>query len=215
MAEDLTGKRFGTRVVTGRKKLILAESGRRRTAWEHRCDCGHVAFSIAGNIRKAKKCDKCSHKNSTHGHSRSKNKQEHRTYSIWSGMRSRCYYPKDKYWSIYGGRGIRVCTRWDKYENFLEDMGLAPEGLQLDRIDSDGDYEAKNCRWVTSKVNNNNRRNNRLLTVNGETQTLSYWADRLGCHPSTIRQRIDLRGWSVEKALTTPVKKQRKKAKEG
>jgi len=82
-----------------------------------------------------------------------------RTYSIWLLMRSRCNSIGNDQYSIYGGRGIKVCARWSKYENFLLDMGEAPKGLQIDRIDNDGNYEPGNCRWVTPKQNMNNPTN--------------------------------------------------------
>lgn len=75
-------------------------------------------------------------------------------YKIWIGILSRCYNPKVKIYKYYGGRGIEVCDRWRKFENFYEDMGDRPTGLQIDRIDTNGNYEPSNCRWVTSKENN-------------------------------------------------------------
>lgn len=81
-----------------------------------------------------------------------------KTYAAWTSMRTRCRNPKDARWKYYGGRGITVCERWETYENFLEDMGEAPEGLTLDRIDNNGNYESDNCRWATRKVQDENKR---------------------------------------------------------
>ncbi len=80
-------------------------------------------------------------------------------YEAWSQMKKRCTNPKHKYWHRYGGRGITVCERWQEFENFYSDMGDRPEGKQLDRLDNDKGYSPDNCRWVTSKENNNNREN--------------------------------------------------------
>jgi hypothetical protein len=125
------------------------------------------------------------------------------TYSIWIGMRQRCTNPNAPHYGCYGGRGIKVCERWQLYENFLSDMGERPTGLSIDRVNNDGDYEPSNCRWATKQEQVENTRSNRTLTLNGETLTLSAWARRLGWPPVTIHNRL-LRGWSVEDALTKP-----------
>lgn len=88
------------------------------------------------------------------------------TYNIWRSMRRRCIDAKKKSYNRYGGRGITVCRRWDSFENFLADMGERPDGCQIDRINNDGNYEPSNCRWVTPKVNANNRSNNKKEDCN-------------------------------------------------
>lgn len=80
-------------------------------------------------------------------------------------MKTRCSNPKSTRYKYWGGRGIKVCARWQKFENFYADMGDRPVGMFIDRIDNDGDYEPGNCRWVTPKQQANNRRNNRLSDV--------------------------------------------------
>lgn len=108
---------------------------------------------------------------------------------------------------MYGGRGIKVCERWmESFANFIADMGARPsEEHSLDRIDNNGNYEPGNCRWATATEQSRNKRNNRLLTVFGETKPLSAWVEDSRCAVSreSLKDRVR-RGWDVEKALTTP-----------
>ena len=83
------------------------------------------------------------------------------TYKIWRGILRRCTNKNFKHYKYYGGRGITICDRWLEFDNFLEDMGIRPDNLQIDRINNNGNYEPGNCRWVTAKVNNSNRNNSR------------------------------------------------------
>jgi hypothetical protein len=135
----------------------------------------------------------------THGHSLVGKVSP--TYKTWLRMKERCYNPhKDKY-KYYGGRGIKVCARWSKFENFLADMGEKPAGLTLDRVDNDGDYKPSNCRWATLKEQARNKRNNHFLTFRGETRTLTEWARTLKIPQPTLSRRL-IDGWRVEDALT-------------
>ena len=140
--------------------------------------------------------------NTTHGHAGSKFKTK--TYLAWVRIKGRCYNPKNKKYPIYGGRGIKVCKRWMKYENFLKDMGDCPDPkLSLDRIDVNGDYCKKNCRWATSKEQSNNRRACKYLEFNGKKMTYQQWAEELGFkYGEAIANRLKS-GWSLEKTLTT------------
>lgn len=118
-----------------------------------KCECGNQKEVDGYRLRKglSKSCPKCRVK--THGMCYTD------TFRIWAGMFRRCYNSNFKAFKYYGGRGIKVCERWFKFENFLADMGERPPMLQIDRINNDGNYEPDNCRWVTSKVNNANRKN--------------------------------------------------------
>lgn len=118
-------------------------------------------------------------------------------------MKDRCLNPKHKAFSDYGGRGITICDRWMVFENFLADMGERPDGMEIDRIDNDGNYEPGNCRWVTSAENKRNTRRNVWITHDGRTMCLEDWSTETGLPKETLRSRI-LRGWDAEKALTTP-----------
>lgn len=123
------------------------------------------------------------------------------TYVTWKNMKSRCLNPNDKDYPRYGGRGIKVCDRWMTFKNFLEDMGVKPEKHQIDRTDNNLEYSPENCRWVTGKQNSNNRRSNTQIEFNGKSQTLSQWAEEIGIGPKTLRHRIIIAKWPLEKAL--------------
>ena len=126
-----------------------------------------------------------------------------RERKTWNDMIQRCRNPNSKDYKNYGGRGIKVCERWHEFEGFYEDMGDKPDGMSLDRIDNDGDYRPSNCRWATAKTQCRNRRGNRMLTYDGQTKCASAWAEVVGTTPSALHMRL-VRGWSVERALTTP-----------
>ena len=119
-----------------------------------------------------------------------------RLYSLWNTMIHRCEDPKRESYPRYGGRGIKVCEEWHSANVFMdwaEAHGYAP-GLQLDRIDNDGDYTPENCRWVTVKENCRNSRRNRFLTVNGERKTVAEWCETYNVSPYTVYWWIKEKG---------------------
>ena len=123
-------------------------------------------------------------------------------YRSWYNMKTRCYNINGKYYSRYGGRGIKVCDQWMTFEGFLKDMHSSyKDGLQLDRINNDGNYEPSNCRWADSKTQCRNRHNNTWLTLNGETKTLAEWTEISGLKSSTFRQRLYAYKWPLEKCF--------------
>jgi len=114
-------------------------------------------------------------------------------------MKQRCYDRKGRYLKWYGERGIVVCDRWrNSFEAFVEDMGVCPPGLSLDRIDNDGNYEPGNCRWATQREQTNNTRRNVLVSVDGETMTMQQFCDRRGLQYSMFRYRFLDKGLPVE-----------------
>ena len=126
-------------------------------------------------------------------------------------MKKRCYNPKTDSYRKYGGRGIKVCEQWVNSFQTFQSWALAngyDDSLSIDRIDANGDYCPENCRWATPKQQTNNRRTTIMLTFNGETRPQSEWAEETGMAASTIAHRLK-RGWSIERALTTPTKKAR------
>lgn len=121
-------------------------------------------------------------------------------YSIWASMLNRCRNPRVRCFERYGGRGIRVCDRWLRFENFFADMGFRPTGMTLERKDTNGDYEPSNCKWATLTEQNNNKRTNRRITIDGETLTLAQWCRITGLHHKLIGRRLD-RGWTPKQAV--------------
>jgi len=206
---DLKGQRFG-------RLVVLYDTGERKNSkvvWHCKCDCGNEVDVIGHNLTSGctKSCG-CYHKervaevHTVHGMNR--RKEIHPVYRIWSAMLQRCENQDHKYYKNYGGRGIAVCDEWHDPAVFIG-WALAngwQKGLQIDRIDNDGNYEPDNCRWVTWKEQAQNRRNNRFITFNGKTQCLADWSREIGITRGTLWQRIYQYHWSIERALTEPVR---------
>lgn len=146
--------------------------------------CGCYFIEVASAKGKAKK---------THGMTKTK------IYKTWSGMIQRCTNPKNNKFANYGKRGIVVCDAWKSFDAFFKDMGLPKNGESLDRIDTNGNYEPSNCRWATQLVQQNNRRDNVEICLNGEKMTLAQYARKHNLNQDKIQQRLK-RGWSVQKA---------------
>jgi hypothetical protein len=134
-------------------------------------------------------------------HGASRHGAQTREYGIWLGMRQRCNNSSNKLYRYYGGKGVKLCARWNTFADFLADMGPCPSALHsIDRIDSNGNYEPSNCRWATKKEQVRNKSDNRRLTLNGVTRCVAEWAEVLGISVNTIRKRVYL-GYTDEQAL--------------
>lgn len=203
--QDLSGKRFGRWLVVDR-----AENRCGRSHWNCVCKCGATASVAACSLTlgKSVSCgcfnvegtiERCL----THGHANGGNGT--RTYNCWRNMKARCTNPKNHKWPDYGGRGITICDKWFAFDGFLADMGECPTNHSIDRIDVNGNYTPDNCRWANPTEQANNQRDNTRLTLNGVTRTVSEWSRATGIQHTTILQRINRSGWSVERALTEPV----------
>lgn len=213
---DLTGQRFGRLLVIGRAENTQG----RKTKWICQCDCGKRAAVETANLKsgRQKSCGclrneksliRIANYNKEHQSSRQK-----RIYKIWLSMRNRCYRKNHMAYPWYGGRGIRICEDWTNYETFERWAllsGYGP-GLTIDRIDVNGDYTPENCRWVTRKDQAYNRRDNHRLTFQGETLTITEWANRIGCTPTCIYYRLSA-GWTLEEMLTAKSRSIRHKNK--
>jgi hypothetical protein len=198
--KDLTGQVFTNLTVI----KFAGQNEAKEALWECQCICGNTKVVRGSKLRfgEVKSCG-CYKAPDKHGHCH-KGKQT-RTHSKWNAMLNRCNNPNMKFYDKYGGRGIKVCERWHDFRNFLEDMGEAPMGMTLDRIDNDKGYFKENCRWATMKEQGRNRTNNILVTYNGKTQCLAAWGEEMGIPRSTINTRLK-RGWDTIKAITTPTR---------
>lgn len=154
----------------------------------------------------------CGHsiRNRTHGHSQPKSK----TYSIWAAMKTRCSNKKFVQYANYGGRGIKVCDRWLKFENFLDDMGECPIGFSIERLDNDKNYEPENCKWIPLVDQSKNQRDNVKVTI-GDTEMCLAEACRI-LNKSYFKTlgRMRICNWTVEEALEITPRRRYKDALE-
>jgi hypothetical protein len=202
--KNITGQRFGRLTVLGYVGIIKKVSN-----WLCQCDCGTQTVAVFRNLRcgDTQSCG-CLHRETVGDMSRTHGMSQTKLFARWQAMRKRCYYKNLLQYPDYGGRGIKVCDRWQSFENFYADMGDPPSDKHsIDRIDNNGDYCPENCRWATRSEQNNNARRNHILEYNGESMTIAQWEQRLGFKQGVLRNRINALGWNIERALTTPVKK--------
>lgn len=192
----MIGKKFGRLTVLEE----LPERKHRNKVYKCQCECGNITNVIGTNLRsgKTKSCG-CLYRKSN----AKPGKSYTRLYHILKGMKDRCYRASYKYYTDYGGRGIVICQEW--LNNFMTFYNWAMnngyrDGLTIDRIDTNGNYEPSNCCWVTQKQQCNNKRNCVYITYNDKTQTVTQWADELHCNRSTIYVR-HRNGWTDEECL--------------
>jgi hypothetical protein len=169
--------------------------------WLCKCDCGSELVVPGFRLRNGSiiSCG-CYHRERRREVPKTHGMKKSRVYSIWCGMKTRCSNPNRKDWDRYGGRGIKVCDEWQKFENFLADMGHPKPDETIERINVNGNYEKGNCRWITKKAQNFNKRTNRFITLNGITKSLAEWCEELDLKYFTIHARLR-RGLSPEEAL--------------
>ena len=204
MVIDLTGKTFGYLTVLNRAE----NNSRGDSRWLCRCKCGNEKIILGKSLRSGAtvSCG-CYHKEvvakqrTTHGESKT------RLFTIWQNMKRRCYNPNNKFYAYYGGRGISVCDEWLNDFTSFRDWAVSAgydETLTIDRIDSDGNYEPSNCRWISRKAQVNNRRSNRFYEINGERKTIAEWCEIYNVPHERTRRRVVNDGWDILDALTTP-----------
>lgn len=151
--------------------------------WKVKYTCGCFGKLTKTLAEKAKtgKCFSCYNRyakvlTEKHGYSRRKGSEP--TYNSWLNMRRRCYDEKNNRYKYYGAKGVTVCERWkNSFENFLEDMGKAPDGCSIERINLEEGYNKNNCKWATVKEQANNKTNNILISKGDETMSLRHWCE--------------------------------------
>ena len=188
---DLTGQKFGRLTVIDYAGTIKKGKSRQAT-WHCKCSCGNDTTVRTGDLRNGHtlSCgclgkEKRLKANTSHG------MRHTLTYEVWGAMKARCSNPNCSDFNNYGSRGIKVCKRWLKFENFLEDMGEKPKGLTLERKDNNKGYSLRNCKWATYKEQNRNSRHNRTITYQNKTQCLIAWAEQLKLHENMLGKRLN------------------------
>jgi len=184
--------------LTPVKPIEIIHKGNRKYCF---CDCLCGTRKLIRidslNNGESKSCG-CLHREAVTKHGMKKTK----IYHVWAIMLDRCNNPHSIKYPNYGGRGIKVCDRWLKFENFFTDMGDKPsEEYSLDRINNDGDYTKDNCRWATNKEQSRNKRNNIKCEINGEIKLLIEWCEIYKANYYTVYEVINYKNWKVIDAL--------------
>ena len=189
---DLTGQRFGRLTVLRRDESV---SGHGKTSkWICQCDCGNIKSIDSYSLRlgPTTSCGCYQKEKVSEAISKHYSTERIKLDAVWRAMIQRCERESSKSYRNYGGRGISVCERWHSIDNFLADMQPTYRiGLQLDRIDNNGNYEPSNCHWVTPKENSHNIRTNVWVTAIGTRRVQAAWARAVGRHNSTFEHFLD------------------------
>lgn len=204
------GDQFGRWKVVG----FAGEHGHNKK-WNAQCSCGKFGRVFQSSLLSgcSKSCG-CLHREisrrvciSRTKHGDSRRGKISRIRSIWGSIRRRCINPKVKAFANYGGRGIKICSEWNDYRVF-KDWALRngyQDGLTIDRINNDGDYEPRNCRWITLKLQSRNKRTTKVISYKGETKSVQEWAECIGISYKNLWARLKRWG-EVEKCFLTPLR---------
>ena len=196
------GDRFGRLILIER----IPPNGNRKYKYKCKCDCGNILIVFTYNLKNGNtsSCgclqkERASRSSSTHGMSKTK------IYDIWLNMRRRCFDESNISFHNYVERGISICTRWNEFNNFFEDMGIPPKGMTLERKNNNAGYSKENCIWADRRTQANNRRSSKIIEFNNKSMTQIQWDRELNLREGQIHDRLS-RGWTIERALTTPRK---------
>ena len=212
---NLVGQRFG-------RLVVIEDSGekrRREILWLCQCDCGKLHLTTSYRLKKnlCRSCG-CLSKEATTERNYKHGMTNTRLFSVWMNIKDRCYCKTNKAYKYYGARGIKMCPEWkDNFMAFYEwsmANGYNPNAERgkctIDRINVNGDYEPSNCRWISIKEQERNRRDTHYISYNGTAKSIAEWSEITGINYGTLYSRINDSHWSVEKALETPVRHCRK-----
>ena len=208
--KDITGQRFGTLTAI----RYVGSNDKNLALWECRCDCGATIIAVGARLRSGhtKSCgDRSKH---AYKHGACCNENRERLFKVYTDIKQRCTNPNNHGYKDYGGRGITVCQSWLNDYCAFRDWAYAngykeevlPNGVNIwtiERIDVNGNYCPENCTWITTQEQQFNKRDNVILTYNGETMTATEWAQKLKISPHIIWTRLKS-GWSIEETLNTP-----------
>lgn len=198
---DLMGQQFGLLTVKAR-----APNLRHKARWVCSCECGGTCVPFTSDLKtghtKSCGCLKTQglvSRSTVHGCAGRTTE-----YASWAAMTSRCLNPNNPKWARYGGRGITVCEDWRDFPSFMKDMGPAPAGSTIERVDNNLGYFKENCVWAGPEAQARNRSSTVHVTYKGETRPLIAWCEHLDLAYKTVYARVQVLLWSVERALETP-----------
>lgn len=205
---NLVGRKYNRLTVLS----FVGRNKHKQRLYECRCDCGTTLTVVSGNLSEG-----CTHSCGCYRKEiSSENQKKHgecrrtKEYSTWRGMRQRCNDPKNIGFKNYGGRGIKVCDRWNIYQNFIGDMGRAPSKKHsIDRIKNDMDYGPGNCKWATKLEQANNTRRNKMIEYNGEIKSLPDWCRSLNLNYRMVASRIYGYKWTIDRAFKPSLVRQK------
>lgn len=197
---DLAGQRFGRLTVLGVAEDDMKHHGQR---WLCQCDCGNTVIVRSDGLVSGhtKGCGCENARRTTHG------KADTKLFKVWTGMKQRCFNPKDYAYPNYGGRGVTICAEWSNDFSTFYEWSVThgyKEGLSIDRIDVNGNYCPENCRWATPLQQMRNRRNTVYLEFEGSRHSLTEWSEITGIKRDTLDGRYR-KGWPTERVLFEPV----------
>lgn len=204
---DISGMRCGrltVESVAGRKGALYY--------WNCKCDCGGTAIVPRSCLNGGTQSCGCLHREATQKFLGKHFMTNSITYKSWLNMRRRCNDPKNNRYERYGGRGIKVCDRWNEsFQSFLQDVGERPSlDHSIERRDNNRGYEPNNCYWASRQEQSNNKKTSVLWQFNDRKQTIGEWSKETGIGWDTLKSRVSIYGWSIERALTTPTPRTKK-----
>lgn len=201
-AIEMRGLRFGRYVVIDRAPTPPG-ARQKQARWVCRCDCGTIRIRKGNDLRSgnSRSCGCLNHEETSARNFRHGSKDT-KTYNAWCGAKQRCFYPDNKRFADYGGRGITMCEAWkNDFLAFLADMGHRPVGRTLERIDTNGNYEPGNCYWATPREQKHNQRNSKRVDYGGVLWNLKSLAQCFGISYTKLRYRHVLCGLPIEEAI--------------